>query len=309
VFWQPLLKAKFGPFHDQVAAVFIWATLTRLFGARTAGAGRENLGYVRGGYKTVLAAFGRALRDQGVAIRLRTEVKSIRAPFTGATPGAAAEPSGCRVAVSAGGGPEAWEEYDQVFFTGPTAAAERVAGEELLPYVRRMARAYPTSEAYLGVVCLVLVLKRPLTPYYVLNIGEDLGLTGLIEMTNLIDAGEETKGRGLVYLPRYLDSADPRLAEPDGEVYRGLVQGGLKRLFPGFDEADIVSWSVQRTRYVQPLPLARAAAGAQAEILPAPEWERPFQILNTSMLRCATLNNNEVVGLAEEFLGRNAGRV
>src|SRR5260221_7021028 len=61
VFWQPLLRAKFGPFHDQVAAVFIYATLKRLFGARSAAAGRESLGYVHGGDHAISRRFAETL--------------------------------------------------------------------------------------------------------------------------------------------------------------------------------------------------------------------------------------------------------
>lgn len=298
VFWLPLLKAKFGPFHDQIAAVFIWATLTRLFGARTAGENQENLGYVRGGYGAILGRLEESLRASGADIRLGTAVTRIRT-----LPAADGGLSKCEVTVSAKGAKEESQAFDHVFFTAPTSLARKVVAPDLAPYAERMAEWYPTSHAYLGVICLVLVLKKPLTPYYVLNIGEDLGLTGLIEMTNLIDPAEETKGRSLVYLPRYLDSRDARFEDPDEKVLRDFVGGGLSKLFPGFSEkTDLVSYSVHRARYVQPLPLAR---DSQGEIRPAPPLERPFQILNTSMLRCATLNNNEVVGLVDDFLAKS----
>lgn len=294
VFWHPLLKAKFGPFHDQIAAVFIWATLTRLFGARTAGKNQENLGYVKGGYHAILTAFEKNLRAAGTEIHLGTSVKAIEA-FTDVSE----KKSHCRLTVSSEG-PDKILEFDQVYFTAPTSLAEKVVQGDLKPYARRMAEWYPTSNAYLGVICLVLVLKKPLTPYYVLNIGEDLGLTGLIEMTNLIDPGEETKGRSLVYLPRYLDSQDAKFEDSDDSILREFLDGGLTKLFADFSEKeDLVSYSVHRARYVQPLPLARESQG---EIRAVPALERPFQILNTSMLRCATLNNNEVVGLVDEFL-------
>lgn len=296
VFWLPLLKAKFGPFHDQIAAVFIWATLTRLFGARTAGKNQENLGYVRGGYQAILGGFAKTLAAAGTDIRLGTAVKGIRAiPANGRA-------AHCQMTVSLAGGADQILDFDQVFFTAPTSLAEKVVEGDLQPYARRMAEWYPTSHAYLGVICLVLVLKKPLTPYYVLNIGEDLGLTGLIEMTNLIDRAEETKGRSLVYLPRYLASDDPRFGDSDEAVLKEFLGGGLTKLFPAFSQKDdLVSFSVHRARYVQPLPLARESLG---EIRPAPPLERPFQILNTSMLRCATLNNNEVVGLVDDFLAK-----
>jgi protoporphyrinogen oxidase len=305
VFWLPLLKAKFGPFHDQIAAVFIWATLTRLFGARTAGKNQENLGYVRGGYAAILTRFESALKAAGVEIHLRTAVARIASH--GADGEEGKSPAGCRLTLSTAGSPERSLEFDQVFFTAPTSLAEKAADPGLLPYVKRMAEWYPTSHAYLGVICLVLVLKKPLTPYYVLNIGEDIGLTGLIEMTNLIDTAEETQGRSLVYLPRYLDSRDAKFEDSDEQVLQEFLGGGLAKLFPGFSEQeDLVSFSVHRARFVQPLPLARDLARETAgEIRPAPALERPFQILNTSMLRCATLNNNEVVGLVDEFLAKS----
>jgi len=299
VFWLPLLKAKFGPFHDQIAAVFIWATLTRLFGARKGGANKENLGYVRGGYRAVLGKLEASLASHGAKLRLDS-------PIAAARPGRDGE-AACVLETSGPEGECKTFGFDQVFFTAPTSLAAKVSAPEFQPHIRRMATDYPTSGAYLGVICLVLVLKKPLTPYYVLNIGEDLGLTGVIEMTNLIDAAGETGGSGLVYLPRYLDSADPAFSDSDEKVFREAVDGGLKRLFPDFSEKnDIVSYAVHRAPFVQPLPLARdGAAGVRG----LPGLEGPFQILNTSMLQCATLNNNEVVGMVEEFMKANGEKI
>ena len=88
VFWQPLLRAKFGPYHDRVAAVFIWATLTRLFGARSSGTNEETMGYVRGGYRTILGALRTALEQRGVVIRLGARVLAARPAPRGLRAGA-----------------------------------------------------------------------------------------------------------------------------------------------------------------------------------------------------------------------------
>src|SRR5262249_13523640 len=151
-------------------------------------------------------------------------------------------------------------------------------------------RAYPTSQAYLGIACLVLVSRQPLTPYYVLNIGDErIELTGVIEMTNLVDRVHETHGLSLIYVPKYLDSHDPELDEPDDALRERLIERGLRRLFRDFDRDALLYAGVHRARYVQPLPLVRtrdqAPTGGEA-----PALARPFQILNTSMLTCATLN-------------------
>jgi protoporphyrinogen oxidase len=291
-FWEPLLKAKFGPYHDQVAAVFIYATLVRLFGARSAAAGKESLGYVRGGYRRILDRFQERLEGRGSSVRVSTPVASI-----------APEGTGCRVTLGGPSGANASASYDRVYFTAPTKLARKVVDAAFLPHVEEIEREHPTSRTYLGVACLVLVLDRPLTPYYVLNIGEpSVELTGLIEMTNLIDPASETGGKSLIYLPRYMDSESPEFQESDASLRDVILNRGLKRLFPDVDAGRAAYCEVHRARFVQPLPLVRSAA---------PEPERaprgpagPFRIVNTSMLRCATLNNNEVVALVDRILER-----
>jgi protoporphyrinogen oxidase len=293
-FWQPLLKAKFGPFHDKVAAVFIYATLKRLFGARSAAAGKESLGYVHGGYARILDRFGESLKKAGATIRTSTAVKSI-----------ARSGAGCTVGREEAGGPRVDEEYDQVMFTAPTRLARKVVSGDLLPHVERVERENPTSTAYLGVACLTMALDKPLTPYYVLNIGESsVELTGLIEMTNLIDPKAETGGLSLVYLPRYMDSESPEFQASDDTLRDGMIERGLKRLYPDFDVRSIRYAGIHRARYVQPLPLVREGDAAETPEAPL-ALSRPFQIVNTSMLRCATLNNNEVVALVDRWIGAN----
>ncbi len=293
-FWRPLLKAKFGPYYDRVAAVFIWATLTRLQGARDSGA-REQLGYVRGGYARILGTLRAKLESKGVVIRTGAPVKRIEPSASG----------GARVAWD--GAAAGSTEVDQVFFTAPTRLAGRVVAEPFKPVVDEATRRYPTSGAYLGVACLTLVLRRPLTPYYVLNIADpNVELTGIIEMTNLVDRAAETQGLSLVYLPRYMDSTDPAFDSPDQALIDSLLDRGVRRLYPDLADSDIVDRQVHRARLVQPLPLVREGVVVPAGI---PALTGPFTLLNTSMLDCATLNNNEVVGLVDRFLAARRGEL
>ncbi len=188
-----------------------------------------------------------------------------------------------------------------MFFTAPTRLARKVVAPTFLSLVDQVERAHPTATTYLGVACLVLVLDRPLTPYYVLNIGEpSIELTGLIEMTNLIDPVTQTRGQSLIYLPRYMDSESAGFQESDASLRDVMIERGLKRLFPDFDLRRALYAGVHRARYVQPLPLVRdGTLQAARPDLPVPG---PFNIINTSMLRCATLNNNEVVALVDRIL-------
>jgi len=287
VFWRPLLRAKFGPFYDQVAAVFIWATLTRLFGARSGAASKEKLGYVRGGYGSILEHFESKLSSLGAVVHKGTPVRAIRRSSS----------RGCEIHYGRESTPDR-AVFDHVFFTGPTRLARAVVDPALLPIVEQAEIEHPAAGAYLGVACLVLAMKRRLTPFYVLNVGdESIELTGVIEMTNLVDRDAETAGLSLIYVPRYMDSSDPRLLADDDAIEEGLVERGLLRMFPDVSRNEFIYHRVHRTKFVQPLPLVRQ--GPQAVSV---SRTSPLQILNTSMLRCATLNNDEVVAFVDRFV-------
>lgn len=291
-FWRPLLRAKFGPFHDQVAAVFIWATLTRLMGARANVRSQEKMGYCIGGYAKILGRLREVIEQRGGAIHTSCPVTEIRRADDGA---------GVVVQWDAGAAAATKSErFDQLFFTGPTRLAERVVQGDLRVNVDEVARSFPTGSTFLGVACLVLVLKKPLTRYYVLNIADErVALTGLIEMTNLVDRSQ-TQGLSLVYLPQYMAADDPRFDQPEEELAATMLERGIHELFPAFDDRDIVYGRIHKARWVQPLPLVRASGGPDPRLFP--RIARPLTVLNTSMLTCATLNNNEVVGLVNRFV-------
>ena len=299
VFWAPLLKAKFGTYHEQVAAVFIYATLARLMAARSGVASKESFGYVSGGYARILGRFEEVLRQQGVAIHLGAPVRRIERTADG---------DACQVWFTEGDGEAeagiSEQTVDQVLFTAPNQLARRIVSDDLLPHVEEMERRNPASAVYLGAICCALVLRDALTPYYVLNIGDSsIGLTGVIEMTNLIDRDAETAGRSLAYLPLYLASDDPRFADDDETLGEHFVRE-LGKLFPDFQPDQVLHRVIHRERFVQPLPLVLDDKPSP----PAPTvMARPFQIVNTSLLRCATLNNDEVVALVEKFVETNRG--
>ena len=325
IFWRPLLRAKFGEYAEQVAALAIQTTLARLFGARSTVARKEAMGYVHGGYHQVLAAFRTRLEERGVAIRLDARISRIgegsdfgdlvgvaaqssmasasattRVRITSDAAGATTErTAGCGVEVKIGAGPSRVEWFDHVIFTGPTGAALSVLSAPLRRDVEEHLDQDRLPRAYLGVVSLNLVLRRPITPYYVLNVSDSsVPLTGVIEMTALIDRAEETCGRTLVYLPKYVDSNDQRLRADDTTLRQEFFDRGLQRLFPDLSREDVVSWHVQRAPHVQPLRFVTDRVPPPGNRPPAGSGS--FTLANTSLLACPTLNNNEVVGLAKE---------
>lgn len=277
-FWKPLLLAKLGPSYRRVSAVFIWTYIKRLFEARgDSTAKKEQMGYISGGYKTLLDALEQQLTAGGVRLRCNTQVG--------------------RITPAAEGGLEIHADgktstFDKVIFTGPTNVLERLADAALLEV-----RGDSRKVEYLGVVCMVLLLREPLTPFYVLNIAdESIPFTGVIGMSTLVDR-QETAGYELVYLPKYVLSDEEILRRSDEEIYASFLKG-LQKMYPALSEADIASWYVNRAIKVQPLQVLN-----YSQIVPQVATRHPdLFVLNTAQFLHDTLNNDSVTRQVNRFI-------
>jgi len=275
-FWRPLLLAKLGANYRRVSAVFIWSYIKRLFSAREGSAKKEHMGHVRGGYKTVFERLQSLIGAQGGSIRLGVEVERVSAG-----PGA-----GMRVRVDG-----KVESFDKVIFTGPVNVLRQVADAGLVA-ISESGR----DVEYLGVICVVLATRKPFTPYYILNIGDErIPFTGVIGMSTIVDP-EETGGLHVTYLPKYVLSDDPLLRAPDSEIHTRFL-AGLREMYPGLDLDDIDSIHINRAVKVQPLQVIDYST-----IVPQPRTRHAdFYVLNTAQFVNNTLNNNEVIRAVNRF--------
>jgi len=273
--WRPLLLAKLGENYRRVSAVFIWSYIKRMFSAREGSARKEQLGHVSGGYKAVFEALAQSIQEAGGEIRTQVGVERIEA-------------DGDRIRISTDAGATA---FDKVVFTGPVSVLRNVASSELV------AVSGGSDVEYLGVICMVLVTRRPLMPYYILNIADDeIPFTGVIGMSTIVDT-RETAGRYITYIPKYLLSTDEALRVPDDAV-RESFMAGIRRLFPDFDLDDIESVHINRAIKVQPLQVLN-----YSELVPETSTRNSnFFVLNTAQFVNSTLNNNSVIEAVEAFM-------
>ena len=272
--WGPLLKCKLGACREEASAAFIWATISRLYSTREKDASKkERLGYVRGGYRTVFSRLIAEIELMGGQIVTGTRVERV----TG---------SGRAVEVTTSDGSFV---FDDAISTVPSPVLAKIAPQLDREYVKKLLQV-----KYLGVVCLVLVLKRKLSPYYVTNLtDEDLPFTGIIEMTNLI-ADDETAGFHLVYLPKYTSPGDPLFEASDNEIWQ-TFWASLKRVFPDLSESEIENRYLFRERFVQPLPVID-----YSDLVPDMQTNvEGFLLANTTQIINSTLNNNEMVKIAK----------
>lgn len=272
--WAPLLKAKLGACHREASAAFIWATIRRLYSTRDRTPGqKECLGYVRGGYRTAISRMIERIGDMGGEIVKAVPIRRIYSRSDGRIDFVASDRT---------------MTFDDAIATIPSPSLTSIVPELSSPYVERLKKV-----KYLGVVCMALVLKRKLSPFYVTNLtDQDLPFTGIIEMTNLISL-EETCGRHLVYLPKYTAPDDPLFDASDDEVW-SLFYPKLKGVIPELRDSDVERRFVFRERFVQPLPVVH-----YSRLVPPMETNLEGLFLaNTTQIVNSTLNNNEMVKIA-----------
>jgi len=274
--WLPLLRAKLGNSYERTSAVFIWATIQRLYGARRSGLKKEMFGYVSGGYRTINNAFKETLENEGVQILTNSRVSAIRS----VNDKAIIEKDGVQSA------------FDEVLVTLPGALSAA-----LIPDLTGQEKQKLRDVEYLGVICVALLLKRAVSPYYITNITDTrFPFTGVIEMTALVNP-EELKGNHLLYLPKYVTSEDPLFEKSDDEIREYFVDQFCE-MYPEISKEDIIFSGVARAKHV-----ITVAALDYTSKLPSVNTSVPHvRIINTAHIKDGTLNVNETIRVAETKL-------
>ncbi|MCB2136443.1 MAG: FAD-dependent oxidoreductase [Rhodobacteraceae bacterium] len=274
--WQPLLRAKLGTNDDIASAAFIWATIRRLYLARSAGAKTETLGFVSGGYRRVLEALESRLSNAGVTVRTGCPVRQVTR-------------KGPMIRVNTADGSM---DFDHVVSTLPCAVTRQICGDLSPELSSRLGRV-----VYQGIVCASVVMSRPLASYYLTYLTDaDLPFTAVVEMSALTGR-ERFGGKSLVYLPRYATQDDP-FWDKDDTTIRNLFIAALTRIYPGFSEADVLAFKVSRVRNVMAVPTL-----GYGDIVPPVSTNTPgLHIVNSAQITDGTLNVDATLGVIDRAL-------
>lgn len=277
--WLPLLKAKLGETHERVSAAFIWSHISRMYAARRTGHKKEMFGYVRGGYPRLIERLAEVLEERGVELLTDAPVAQTKALPEG---GVEVELAGERGAM----------QFDQVAFTTPSSVIARS-----VPDMPEDQRRRHEGVEYLGIVCASLLLKKPITEYYVTNITDEwVPLTAVIEMTTIVDH-EELHGRYLVYLPKYCPADDPLFERSDDEL-RDEWLSALEKMHENFSRDDVVAMRFSRVRSVMALPTMN-----YSQTMPSMATGVPgVWAINSAQILKGNLNVNETIQVADEAL-------
>ncbi len=278
--WKPLLKAKLGDAYKETSAAFIWATIQRMYAARNSGLKKEMFGYVRGGYSTILKKFATTLKEKGVTLNLNSRVEQIRS-----------NSNGINEIYSVMKAEDSSDTFDEVILTVPTGIAKNI-----LPQLTREEHQSLGKIKYQGIICASVLTKQTLSEFYVTNITDETPFTGVIEMSALVDK-KEFGGNALIYLPKYVATDDGLFEKSDAEIKREFLSE-LEKMYPHFLTEDVIEFKISKVREVFPLPTINYSSSV-------PSVETSLEnvyMLNSSQITNGTLNVNETIQLAENFL-------
>lgn len=280
-FWLPLLRSKLGDNYRKASATFIWATIARLYAARRTGLKKEMFGYLPGGYARIIQQFQDVLITQGVTLRLGWPVQSITTQADGQIAIASKEDS-----------TDQSLNYDRVVVTTSTDVTARLCQD-----LNEEEKFRLNQVEYQGIICASMLLRHPLSPYYVTNITDDwVPYTGVIEMTALVNP-QEFGGKILIYLPKYISPNDEAWADTDEALTENFIVA-LERMYSHFCRADVLSCRISRVKNVVAIPTLQ-----YSQKLPSQKTSiSGLYVINSAQILNGTLNVNETLKLAETSL-------
>jgi protoporphyrinogen oxidase len=232
VLWRPLFQYKFYEHQDALSAAWLGTRIKRVALSRKSIL-QERLGYIQGGSELLLGAVAREIERLGGHLHLNARVEKV---LVDSNLG-----SQCVRGLSVGGQERS---FDAVVSTVP------------LPYVSDLVPDLPAEEAgkiaairNVGVVCVILKLKRPFSRNFWMNINDPrIEIPGLIEYTNL----NPLDGNTIVYAPFYMPQTHPKYGRPFGVFIEETLQA-MEMIRPDFDRSDMIEATASRYHFSQPV--------------------------------------------------------
>lgn len=250
--WKPLLDLKFFEYADNVSAAWL-ATRVKRIGNSRKSLLKEELGYIDGGSQTLVDALVLAIEKLGGVIKLGDPVAEIVSEND--------RVQGIRTRDNG------FTKHDFVISTAPT------------PYIADMVPALPEDwkDKYrairnIGVVCVLLKLRKPVTRNFWLNINDGrFEIPGIVEFSNLRHLNET-----IVYVPYYMPQTHEKFDKP-AAFFEAETRSYLKMINPSLTDADFIDIKVGRLRHAQPI----CEPGFAAKIPPVQTPINGLQIADT----------------------------
>ena len=264
VIWEPLLRGKFGEFYDKIGMTWIWNKVTLRVASRKGAGQVEHLGYPMGSFGEVIEVLAERIAQRGGVVHTSASVTQI----------VDADGSATTMEVQLEGGETERREYDAIIATTPSYVFTRLAPAMPPEYQSKL-----EDVDYLSAVLMVLVMDRPFTNKYWMNIADpNMPFVALIEHTNLIDK-ELYGGKHILYISNY-PSRDNELYQMSGDELMDLFVPHLQKINPDFERSWVIEYHHHRVDGAQPIVGINYGAGI-------PDHRTPLQglyLANTTQI-------------------------
>ncbi len=227
--WRNLFYFKFYELQDELSAAWIGTRIKRVALSRK-NLFHEETGYIEGGSEVLLNAMAQRISELGGKVELKAAIDEVVIE------------EGRLRGVRRG---DEIEAFDQVISTIP------------MPYLLRVLPGLPDAEQErvrairnVGVVCVLLKLKRPFTSTFWLNINDPrIEVPGIIEYTNLNPVNGPS-GASIVYAPYYMPQTNPKYRRDHAAFIEETLQA-LELIRPDFDRGDVLAATASRYEFAQ----------------------------------------------------------
>ena len=237
VIWEPLLRGKFGEFYDRISMTWIWGKMRLRVGSRKKSGTGELLGYPMGSFGEIIDRLALKITRNGGVIHTSATVSQIVESRGSAT----------SLDVTLHDSASERRDYDAIVATTPSYVFSRLA-----PPMPEIYQSKLDNIDYLSAILMILVMDRPFTDKYWLNIADrTMPFVALIEHTNLIPR-KLYGGKHILYVSNY-PSRSSELYMKSPEELIDLFVPHLKKINPGFDRSHIIEYHHHRVDGAQPI--------------------------------------------------------
>ena len=273
VLWRRLLELKFFEYSDNISAAWIGTRIKRV-GTSRKSMFQEELGVIEGGSQTLVDGLVKAIEAKGGTLRLGEPALEILASD--------GRVSGVRTEVRT-------ESYDRVICTVPTPVVPR-----LVPALPETSKKQYEAIRNIGIVCVLLKLRKPVTRHFWLNVSDPLiEIPGIVEFSNL-----RRLPKTVVYVPYYMPQTHPKFEKP-ADYFVTEAMGYISKLNPAITESDLIASHVGRLRHAQPV----CEPGFKAKIPPVQTPIQGLQVADTCYYYPEDRGISESVRFAEMMVG------
>lgn len=231
VIWEPLLKGKFGDSYDKISMGWLWARIHDRSSSRENPFVAEKLGYLKGGFQSLVDRLAEKCRELGVEFKLNANILSHKYQQSHQL---VYEHNGKQIKIS------------------PELIISTIPGPIFLKLFK-IPNEYKQAIAkieYLGASAVVLFIKKSFTPYYWLNINDlDFPFLVVVEHTNFVDS-RLYGGRKILYIAKYLNPEMKQFKMEKDELIEYYLPY-LRRLNENFSKEQIEESFLFKSAYAQ----------------------------------------------------------